>query len=57
VYLRHAFGTTAYGFSPFRSTPPDVVASGYHNRDERIHVDDLGLSVAFHRHVARRVLG
>jgi acetylornithine deacetylase/succinyl-diaminopimelate desuccinylase-like protein len=57
VYLRHAFGTTAYGFSPFRSTPPDVVTSGYHNRDERIHVDDLGLSVAFHRHVARRVLG
>jgi len=57
VHLRRAFGTTAYGFSPFRSTPPEVVEAGYHNRDERIHVDDLALSVAFHRHVARTVLG
>jgi acetylornithine deacetylase/succinyl-diaminopimelate desuccinylase-like protein len=57
VYLRRAFGTTAFGFSPFRSTPPHVVESGYHNRDERIHIDDLALSVAFHRYVAHAVLG
>jgi acetylornithine deacetylase/succinyl-diaminopimelate desuccinylase-like protein len=56
VHLRRAFGTVAYGFSPFRSTPPEVVEAGYHNRDERIHVDDLALSVALHRHVATTVL-
>ena len=57
VYLRRDFGTVAYGFSPFATTPPEVVEAGYHNRDERIHVDDLALSVAFHRTVARRLLG
>jgi acetylornithine deacetylase/succinyl-diaminopimelate desuccinylase-like protein len=57
VYLRRDFGTVAYGFSPFRTTPPEVVEAGYHNRDERIHVDDLALSVEFHREVARRMLG
>ncbi len=57
VYLRRDFGTVAYGFSPFRTTPPEVVEAGYHNRDERIHVADLALSVDFHREVARRLLG
>jgi acetylornithine deacetylase/succinyl-diaminopimelate desuccinylase-like protein len=57
VYLRRDFGTVAYGFSPFATTPPEVVEAGYHNRDERIHVDDLALSVDFHRRVARRMLG
>jgi acetylornithine deacetylase/succinyl-diaminopimelate desuccinylase-like protein len=57
VYLRRDFGTVAYGFSPLRTTPPEVVEAGYHNRDERIHVDDLALSVEFHREVARRMLG
>jgi acetylornithine deacetylase/succinyl-diaminopimelate desuccinylase-like protein len=57
VYLRRDFGTVAYGFSPLRTTPPDVVEAGYHNRDERIHVDDLALSVDFHREVARGMLG
>jgi len=56
VYLRRDFGTVAYGFSPLRTTPPEVVEAGYHNRDERIHVDDLTLSVEFHREVARRML-
>jgi acetylornithine deacetylase/succinyl-diaminopimelate desuccinylase-like protein len=57
VYLRRDHGTVAYGFSPFHTTPPEVVEAGYHNRDERIHVDDLALSVTFHREVARRMLG
>jgi acetylornithine deacetylase/succinyl-diaminopimelate desuccinylase-like protein len=57
VYLRRDFGTVAYGFSPFATTPPEVVEAGYHNRDERIHVDDLALSVDFHRRVALRMLG
>jgi len=57
VHLRAAAGTAAYGFSPFRSTPADVLAAGYHNADERIHVDDLGLSVRFHLALVQRLLG
>ena len=57
VHLRRAFGTVAYGVSPYRSTPPEVLDSGAHNKDERVHVDDLLLGVRFHVDVARRVLG
>jgi acetylornithine deacetylase/succinyl-diaminopimelate desuccinylase-like protein len=57
VHLRRDFGTVAYGFSPFLRTPATVIESGYHNRDERVHVDDLALSVDFHRTVVRRLLG
>lgn len=57
-YLRAARpGVAAYGFSPFRSTPADVLDEGYHNADERVHVDDLGWSVRFHLDLARRLLG
>ena len=56
VYLRAAAGTAAYGFSPFFSTPLDVMAAGYHNADERIHVDDLHASVRFHLHLAKELL-
>ena len=57
VYLRAAAGTTAYGFSPYVHTPPEVLAAGYHNANERVHVDDLLLSVEFHVGLARRLLG
>jgi acetylornithine deacetylase/succinyl-diaminopimelate desuccinylase-like protein len=57
VHLRAAAGTAAYGFNPFRSTPAEVLASGYHNADERVHVDDLHLSAQFHLALARRLLG
>ncbi len=57
VYLRAAAGTAAYGFSPFLATPAQVLEAGYHNADERIHVDDLLLSTRFHLHLARRLLG
>lgn len=57
VHLRRAFGTVAYGFSPFRTMPATAIEAGYHNRDERVHVDDLALSVAFHRHVVQVLLG
>ncbi len=57
VYLRHAFGTVAYGFSPTRSTPAEVLEEGVHNKDERIHVDDLLLGVRFHLDIARQLLG
>ena len=44
VYLRREFGTVAFGFSPFVATPAGVIEDGYHNRDERVHVDDIALS-------------
>ncbi len=55
-FLRAAGGTAAYGFSPFRATPTEVLDAGYHNADERVHVDDLLLSVQFHVDLARRLL-
>lgn len=57
VYLRRAFGTVAYGFSPFRTTPTEVLEAGYHNADERVHVDDVALSAHFHADAARSLLG
>jgi acetylornithine deacetylase/succinyl-diaminopimelate desuccinylase-like protein len=57
VFLRASVGTVAYGFSPFRTTPAEVVQAGYHNRDERVHVDDLALSAQFHEFAVRRLLG
>ncbi len=57
VHLRAAGGTAAYGFSPFRSTPAEVIAAGFHNANERIHVDDLTLSARFHLALVRRLLG
>ncbi len=55
-FLRAASGTAAYGFSPFRTTPAEVLDSGYHNANERVHVDDLTLSVRFHLDLAHRLL-
>ena len=55
--LRAAAGTAAYGFSPTRATSIEVLDAGYHNANERIHVDDLLLSTRFHVDLARRVLG
>ena len=56
-FLRAARGTRAYGFSPFVATPYDVLEAGYHNANERVHVDDLLLSTRFHIDLAHRVLG
>lgn len=56
VHLRAAVGTAAYGFSPFGTTPAEVLAAGYHNADERVHVDDLTLAAHFHVDLARRLL-
>lgn len=56
VYLRREFGTVAYGFSPFASTPTEVIEAGYHNADERIHVADIALSSDFHDYAARALL-
>lgn len=56
VYLRAAGTPTALGFSPFRSTPAEVLRSGFHNADERVHIDDLLLAVHFHLDLARDLL-
>lgn len=57
VYLREAGTPTAYGFSPFRSTSAEVLTAGFHNADERVHIDDLLLGVEFHLALARDLLG
>ena len=54
-YMRETWGTVAYGFWPFRHTPNEVYGSGFHNRDERIHVDDLGYAVEFHLEACRAI--
>jgi acetylornithine deacetylase/succinyl-diaminopimelate desuccinylase-like protein len=54
-YMREAWDTVAYGFWPFRHTPSEVYGSGFHNRDERIHVDDLGYAVEFHLEACRAI--
>ena len=56
-FLRFAGDCAAYGFSPFRTTPAQVLDEGYHNADERVHVDDLAFSTDFHEALARRFLG
>jgi acetylornithine deacetylase/succinyl-diaminopimelate desuccinylase-like protein len=53
--MREAFGTVAYGIWPVRSTPYEVVASGVHGADERIHVDDLGYATRFHIEACRAI--
>lgn len=57
VYLRREFATVAYGFSPFATTPAAVIDAGYHNKDERVHVDDIALSADFHAYAARALIG
>jgi acetylornithine deacetylase/succinyl-diaminopimelate desuccinylase-like protein len=54
-YMRDAWGTVAYGFWPFRHTPSDVYGTGFHNRNERVHVDDLGYAVEFHLEACRAI--
>jgi acetylornithine deacetylase/succinyl-diaminopimelate desuccinylase-like protein len=57
AFVRQAFGTVAYGFWPVLHTPLEVYEGGMHNKDERIHVDDLGSAVALQLDVVRRLLG
>jgi acetylornithine deacetylase/succinyl-diaminopimelate desuccinylase-like protein len=54
-FLRKTFGTVAYGFWPSRHTPIEVLHSGVHNRDERIHIDDLGYAIRFHLEACRAI--
>jgi acetylornithine deacetylase/succinyl-diaminopimelate desuccinylase-like protein len=54
-FMREAFGTVAYGFWPCRTTPSDIYLGGIHNKDERIHVDDLVYATRFHLFAAERM--
>jgi acetylornithine deacetylase/succinyl-diaminopimelate desuccinylase-like protein len=56
-YLRESFGTVAYGFWPVRTMPATEYLNGMHNRDERIHADDLLLATRFHIEAAREITG
>ncbi|MBA2364958.1 MAG: M20/M25/M40 family metallo-hydrolase [Actinobacteria bacterium] len=56
-FMRERFGTAAYGIWPVRTTPLDVYHSGFHNVDERIHVDDLVLATQFHLYVVQMLIG
>jgi len=56
VYLRAVGTETAYGYSPFRATSADVISAGFHNADERVHIDDLLTSVEFHVALAKELL-
>ncbi|MGH2699394.1 MAG: hypothetical protein ACRDJL_09380 [Actinomycetota bacterium] len=54
-FMRETFGTIAYGFWPCRRTPIDVYLGGVHNKDERIHVDDLVHATRFHLFATKRM--
>jgi len=54
-FMRSAWGTVCYGFWPTRRTPLDVLHAGVHNRDERIHVDDVAYATRFLLHAARAI--
>jgi acetylornithine deacetylase/succinyl-diaminopimelate desuccinylase-like protein len=54
-FMRETFETVAYGFWPLRRTPSEVYLGGIHNRDERIHVDDLVYATRFHLFATERM--
>jgi acetylornithine deacetylase/succinyl-diaminopimelate desuccinylase-like protein len=56
-FMRSAWGTVCHGFWPTRTTPPELMQTSVHNRDERIHVDDIAYATRFLRHAARAVVG
>lgn len=56
-FMRERFDTVAYGFWPMRHTPVSVCHDGIHNRDERVHADDLAYATRFHIYAANRLLG
>jgi acetylornithine deacetylase/succinyl-diaminopimelate desuccinylase-like protein len=56
-FMRSGWGTQCIGFWPTRTTPLEVMQAGVHNRDERIHVDDVGYAARFLLHAARTVVG
>jgi acetylornithine deacetylase/succinyl-diaminopimelate desuccinylase-like protein len=56
-FMRSGWGTDCIGFWPVRHTPLSVLHDGIHNRDERIHADDVCYAARFLLHAARTVVG
>jgi acetylornithine deacetylase/succinyl-diaminopimelate desuccinylase-like protein len=56
-FMRSAWGTVCHGFWPTRTTPVELMRASVHNRDERIHVDDVAYATSFLLHAARAVVG
>ena len=56
-FMRSGWGSECVGFWPTRYTPLDVLHAGVHNRDERIHADDVCYAARFVLHAARTVVG
>jgi acetylornithine deacetylase/succinyl-diaminopimelate desuccinylase-like protein len=56
-FMRSAWGTVCLGFWPTRTTPVELMQATVHNRDERIHVDDVAYATRFLLHAARAVVG
>ncbi len=52
-FMRTGWGTASYGLFPTWHTPVEILDGTVHNRDERIHVDDLLLGLDFLLDVAR----
>jgi hypothetical protein len=52
---RAAYGSTAYGFIPFRCVDPMVNITTKHGPDERVLIDDLVFQVETALHVARAI--
>jgi acetylornithine deacetylase/succinyl-diaminopimelate desuccinylase-like protein len=57
AFMRSGWGTVCHGFWPMRRTPLEVAQASVHNRDERIHVDDVAYATRFLLHAARTVAG
>ncbi len=55
-YLREHWGTVAYGFWPYRTTPITVHEQGFHNKDERLHANDLVYATRAHLAIVRTLL-
>jgi acetylornithine deacetylase/succinyl-diaminopimelate desuccinylase-like protein len=53
--MRAAYGSTAYGFIPFRCADPMVNLTTKHGPDERVLIDDLVFQVETALHVARTI--
>jgi acetylornithine deacetylase/succinyl-diaminopimelate desuccinylase-like protein len=51
-WVRHKFGTVAYGFFPMRTMDAELAARLIHSADERIALEDLDLGLDFLRHAA-----
>jgi acetylornithine deacetylase/succinyl-diaminopimelate desuccinylase-like protein len=55
AFMRVGWGTVCHGFWPTRRTPLELIQAGVHNRDERIHVDDVAYATRYLLHAARAV--